>query len=76
MVTVIYCILSLSVAIGYCYIVYLIGCSYWLLLYTVSYHWVQVPPRAEEITIPGEVTPEKVPTHIVDFSGTHVDQLN
>ena len=29
----------------------------------------QVPPRAEEITIPGDVTPEKVPTHIVDFSG-------
>lgn len=27
-----------------------------------------VPPRAEEITIPGDVTPEKVPTHIVDFS--------
>ena len=28
----------------------------------------QVPPRAEEITIPAEVTPEKVPTHIVDYS--------
>ncbi|CAL4122551.1 unnamed protein product [Meganyctiphanes norvegica] len=28
----------------------------------------QVPPRAEEITIPPDVTPEKVPTHIVDFS--------
>lgn len=28
----------------------------------------EVPPRAEEITIPGEVTPEKVPTHIVDYS--------
>ena len=27
-----------------------------------------VPPRAEEITIPGDVTPEKVPTHIVDYS--------
>ncbi|XP_057311662.1 mitochondrial Rho GTPase 1-A-like [Hydractinia symbiolongicarpus] len=27
-----------------------------------------VPPRAEEITIPADVTPEKVPTHIVDFS--------
>lgn len=27
-----------------------------------------VPPRAEEITIPGDVTPEKVPTHILDFS--------
>lgn len=28
----------------------------------------QVPPRAEEITIPADVTPEKVPTHIVDYS--------
>nr|CAH0104267.1 unnamed protein product [Daphnia galeata] len=27
-----------------------------------------VPPRAEEITIPADVTPEQVPTHIVDFS--------
>ncbi|XP_022650471.1 mitochondrial Rho GTPase 1-like [Varroa jacobsoni] len=27
-----------------------------------------VPPRAEEITIPADVTPEKVPTHIVDYS--------
>nr|XP_002130293.1 mitochondrial Rho GTPase 1 [Ciona intestinalis] len=27
-----------------------------------------VPDRVEEITIPGDVTPEKVPTHIVDFS--------
>uniref|UniRef100_A0A8D0D1G3 Mitochondrial Rho GTPase n=1 Tax=Sander lucioperca TaxID=283035 RepID=A0A8D0D1G3_SANLU len=25
----------------------------------------EVPPRAEEITIPADVTPEKVPTHIV-----------
>lgn len=30
--------------------------------------FVQVPSRAEEITIPADVTPEKVPTHIVDFS--------
>ncbi|XP_043923985.1 mitochondrial Rho GTPase 1 isoform X2 [Protopterus annectens] len=27
-----------------------------------------VPPRAEEITIPADVTPERVPTHIVDYS--------
>ncbi|KAG7281659.1 hypothetical protein CRUP_019171 [Coryphaenoides rupestris] len=27
-----------------------------------------VPYRAEEITIPGDVTPERVPTHIVDYS--------
>lgn len=29
----------------------------------------EVPPRAEEITIPADVTPEKVPTNIVDYSG-------
>jgi GTPase SAR1 family protein len=28
-----------------------------------------VPAKAEEITIPGDVTPEKVPTFIVDYSG-------
>ncbi|XP_051698156.2 mitochondrial Rho GTPase 2 isoform X4 [Oryctolagus cuniculus] len=28
----------------------------------------EVPPRAEEITIPADVTPEKVPTRIVDSS--------
>ncbi|XP_056389173.1 mitochondrial Rho GTPase 2 [Hyla sarda] len=28
----------------------------------------EVPARAEEITIPADVTPEKVPTHIVDSS--------
>ena len=30
----------------------------------------KVPPRAEEITIPADVTPERVPTHIVDYSGS------
>ncbi|KAG0710818.1 Mitochondrial Rho GTPase [Chionoecetes opilio] len=37
----------------------------------------QVPPRAEEITIPPDVTPEKVPTHIVDYSEReqNVEQL-
>lgn len=29
----------------------------------------RVPARAEEITIPPDVTPERVPTHIVDYSG-------
>nr|ADV40243.1 putative mitochondrial Rho GTPase 1-like isoform 4 [Latrodectus hesperus] len=29
---------------------------------------VDVPPRAEEITIPADVTPEKVPTNIADYS--------
>ncbi|XP_066560319.1 mitochondrial Rho GTPase 1-A isoform X4 [Amia ocellicauda] len=28
----------------------------------------EVPMRAEEITIPADVTPERVPTHIVDYS--------
>lgn len=27
-----------------------------------------VPAKAEEITIPADVTPEQVPTHIVDYS--------
>uniref|UniRef100_A0A669PP62 Ras homolog family member T1 n=1 Tax=Phasianus colchicus TaxID=9054 RepID=A0A669PP62_PHACC len=36
----------------------------------------EVPPRAEEITIPADVTPERVPTHIVDYSGkNHAIQL-
>lgn len=30
---------------------------------------LKVPLRAEEITIPADVTPERVPTHIVDYSG-------
>lgn len=35
-----------------------------------------VPPRAEEITIPADVTPERVPTHIVDFSTQEQDLDN
>uniref|UniRef100_A0A8C2WS97 Ras homolog family member T1a n=1 Tax=Cyclopterus lumpus TaxID=8103 RepID=A0A8C2WS97_CYCLU len=31
----------------------------------------EVPLRAEEITIPADVTPERVPTHIVDYSGNY-----
>lgn len=30
-----------------------------------------VPPKAEEITIPADVTPEQIPTNIVDYSGTY-----
>lgn len=30
----------------------------------------EVPAKAEEITIPADVTPEQVPTNIVDYSGT------
>lgn len=29
-----------------------------------------VPPKAEEITIPADVTPEQVPTNIVDYSSS------
>jgi len=31
---------------------------------------IDVPARAEEITIPGDLTPEKVPTCIVDYSSS------
>ncbi|XP_077980753.1 mitochondrial Rho GTPase 1-like isoform X2 [Glandiceps talaboti] len=34
----------------------------------------EVPARAEEITIPADVTPEKVPTHIVDYSVQEQDE--
>ncbi|XP_070581057.1 mitochondrial Rho GTPase 1-A-like isoform X2 [Ptychodera flava] len=34
----------------------------------------EVPARAEEITIPADVTPEKVPTHIVDYSEQEQDE--
>jgi len=29
----------------------------------------EVPPKAEEITIPPDVTPERIATQIVDYSG-------
>jgi hypothetical protein len=32
-----------------------------------------VPSKAEEITIPADVTPEHVPTHIVDYSSRDQD---
>lgn len=31
-----------------------------------------VPPKAEEITIPADVTPEQVPTNIVDYNGKSI----
>lgn len=37
--------------------------------HSIPNYLLQVPARAEEITIPADVTPEKVPTHIVDYSG-------
>ncbi|XP_063975436.1 mitochondrial Rho GTPase isoform X2 [Diachasmimorpha longicaudata] len=40
-----------------------------LILSLVSEEYAEeVPPKAEEITIPADVTPEQVPTHIVDYS--------
>jgi len=46
-----------------------------LILSLVSEEYAEeVPSKAEEITIPADVTPEQVPTHIVDYSGTtHLD---
>jgi GTPase SAR1 family protein len=35
-----------------------------------------VPAKAEEITIPPEVTPEKVATCIVDYSGTTIHNIS
>lgn len=40
-----------------------------LILSLVSEEYAEeVPSKAEEITIPADVTPEQVPTHIVDYS--------
>ncbi|XP_011303852.1 mitochondrial Rho GTPase isoform X3 [Fopius arisanus] len=49
-----------------------------LILSLVSEEYAEeVPHKAEEITIPADVTPEQVPTHIVDYSSTEQteDQL-
>ncbi|XP_057325248.1 mitochondrial Rho GTPase isoform X1 [Microplitis mediator] len=49
-----------------------------LILSLVSEEYAEdVPKKAEEITIPADVTPEQVPTHIVDYSATEQtdDQL-
>lgn len=43
-----------------------------LILALVSEDFLEeVPSKAEEITIPGDVTPEQVPTNIVDYNGEH-----
>lgn len=34
----------------------------------------EVPSKSEEITIPADVTPERVPTHIVDYSSQEQDE--
>lgn len=36
----------------------------------------EVPPKAEEITIPADVTPEHVPTNIVDYSSLEQNEDN
>uniref|UniRef100_A0A8B9LFW4 Mitochondrial Rho GTPase n=1 Tax=Astyanax mexicanus TaxID=7994 RepID=A0A8B9LFW4_ASTMX len=36
----------------------------------------EVPLRAEEITIPADVTPERVPTHIVDYSEKRITSMS
>ena len=38
-------------------------------IFQVHFFHSKVPTKAEEITIPADVTPEKVPTHIVDYCG-------
>lgn len=41
-----------------------------LILSLVSEEFIEhVPSKTEEITIPADVTPEQVPTNIVDISG-------
>ncbi|XP_048507598.1 mitochondrial Rho GTPase isoform X2 [Athalia rosae] len=50
-----------------------------LILSLVSEEYAEeVPSKAEEITIPADVTPEQVPTHIVDYSAAEQtnDQLS
>ena len=37
---------------------------------------VDVPAKAEEITIPGDLTPERVPTCIVDYSGEKLQSFS
>lgn len=44
-----------------------------LILSLVSEEYAEeVPSKAEEITIPADVTPEQVPTHIVDYSSRFI----
>jgi GTPase SAR1 family protein len=44
-----------------------------LILSLVSDEYAEdVPSKAEEITIPADVTPEQVPTRIVDYSGNSI----
>ncbi|XP_074647076.1 mitochondrial Rho GTPase 1-like isoform X2 [Tubulanus polymorphus] len=46
-----------------------------LVMSLVSEEFIEkVPAKAEEITIPPDVTPERVPTHIVDFSSREQDE--
>lgn len=46
-----------------------------LILSLVSEDFLEdVPPKAEEITIPADVTPEQVPTNIVDYNGKYANR--
>lgn len=48
-----------------------------LILSLVSEDFLEdVPPKAEEITIPADVTPEQVPTNIVDYNGKWFSHSN
>lgn len=48
-----------------------------LILSLVSEEFAEdVPYRAEEITIPPDVTPEHIPTNIVDYSGNMLQREN
>lgn len=57
-------------ASSFCHMIFTAASS-WTLVWLLPCSCVrlQVPYRAEEITIPADVTPERVPTHIVDYSG-------
>lgn len=44
----------------------------WIHYFCTVFISMKVPLRAEEITIPADVTPERVPTHIVDYSGNDI----
>lgn len=47
-----------------------------LILSLVSEDFLEdVPPKAEEITIPADVTPEQVPTNIVDYNGKYTTRF-
>uniref|UniRef100_A0A674EG34 Mitochondrial Rho GTPase n=1 Tax=Salmo trutta TaxID=8032 RepID=A0A674EG34_SALTR len=71
------CYFLFNIDIDYCIAGVRVGRTVWhskvgktsLIMSLVSEEFPDdVPLRAEEITIPADVTPERVPTHIVDYS--------